>query len=95
VVAAGIGFFAVAWEDAPGKISARFIGGTSGFGYNNVTGQNDAFVASTPDPADKPGERVGPAVAIGGAGFVVFGWEDRNADHHGVFVRRFPLPTGL
>lgn len=95
VVAAGLGFFAVAWEDAPGKISARFIGGTSGFGFNSVTGQNDAFVASTPDPLDKPGSRSGAAVAIGGTGFVALGWEDKNVDHHGVFVRRFPLPSGL
>lgn len=92
VVAAGLGFFAAAWEDAPGKISARFVGGTSGFGYNSVTGQNDAFVASTPDMTT---DRVGPAVAIGGAGFVAFGWEDKNANHHGVYVRRFPLPAGL
>lgn len=95
VVAAGLGFFATAWEDAPGKISARFVGGTSGFGYNSVTGQNDAFVASTADAPNMPGDRVGPAVAIGGAGFVAFGWEDKNANHHGVYVRRFPLPTGL
>lgn len=95
VVAAGLGFFAVAWEDAPGKISARFLGGSAGFGFNSVTGQNDAFVASTPDAVDKPGNRAGPAVAIGGAGFVAFGWEDKNPDHHGVFVRRFPPPVGL
>lgn len=94
-VAAGLGFFAVAWEDAAGQISARFLGGTSSFGFNSVTGQNDAFVASTPDPKDKPGNRVGPAVAIGGGGFVAFGWEDKNPDHHGIFVRRFPPPAGL
>lgn len=94
VVAAGLGFFAVAWEDA-GKISARFVGGTTGYGYNSVTGQNDGFVASTPDPVGVMGARSGPAVAIGGAGFVAFGWEDQSAEHHGVFVRRFPLPTGL
>jgi len=95
VVAGGLGFFAVAWEDAAGKISARFLGGTSGYGYNSVTGQNDAFVASTPDAMGTTGMRLGPAVAIGGAGFVAFGWEDQNENHHGVFVRRFPLPAGL
>lgn len=94
-VAAGLGFFAVAWEDVPGKISARFIGGTSGFGYNSVTGQNDAFVVSTPDPEGTFGERFGPAVAIGGGGFVAFGWTDKSMNHPGVFVRRFPLPAGL
>jgi hypothetical protein len=94
-VAAGLGFFAVTWEDVAGTISARFIGGTSGFGYNSVTGQNDAFLVSTPDAAGTVGARLGPAVAVGGGGFVAFGWEDQNADHHGVFVRRFPLPTGL
>ncbi|HRI68074.1 MAG TPA: hypothetical protein PK156_27745 [Polyangium sp.] len=95
VVTGGLGFFAVAWEDAAGQISGRFLGGTSGFGFNSVTGQNDAFVASTPDPNGTSGNRVGPAVAIGGAGFVAFGWEDKNPNHHGVFVRRFPLPAGL
>ncbi|MDC3959474.1 hypothetical protein [Polyangium jinanense] len=94
-VAAGLGFFTVVWEDERGTIGARFIGGTSGFGYNSVTGQNDAFVANIPDPAGTSGLRKGPAVAIGGAGFVAIGWQDDSPSHFGVYVRRFPLPIGL
>jgi hypothetical protein len=94
-VAAGLGVFAVAWEEEGGGIFARFIGGTSGFGYNSVTGQNDAFRASTADPPGKLGTRSAPAVAIGGAGYVAIGWQDEDPTHHGLFVRRFPLPVGL
>lgn len=94
-VAAGLGFFAVAWEDVAGTISARFIGAASGFGYNSVTGQNDAFLASLPDAPGNPGIRSAPAIAIGGKGFVAIGWQDDNTMHHGVYIRRFPLPAGL
>jgi len=94
-IAAGLGFFAVAWEDVGGSIFARYVGATSGFGYNSVTGQNDSFRASIPDAAGVTGLRKGPAVAIGGAGFVAFGWQDDEPNHHGVYVRRFPQPAGL
>jgi hypothetical protein len=87
VVAAGSGFFLVAWESA-GAITARFVGSASGFGFNSVSGQNDEFLASDPKVT---GDRHGPAVALGS--FAVVGWEDRAADHHGVYVRRFPAPT--
>lgn len=87
-------FFAVAWEDRPrGAINARFVGGSAGFGFNSVTGQNDDFDATHagihPGVADL---RRAPAVAIGGSGFVAIGWEDHAPDHAGVYVRRFPLP---
>ncbi|MFT3769211.1 MAG: hypothetical protein QM820_27550 [Minicystis sp.] len=92
VATAGSGFFLVAWEVADpsgaGDIAARFVGGTGGFGFNSVSGQNDEFVAS--DPKIK-GDRRAPAVALGS--YAVVGWEDRSADHPGVYVRRFPAPT--
>jgi hypothetical protein len=91
VVAGANGSFVVAWEtvDAAGvgNITARFVGGSNGFGFNSVTGQNDEFPAT--DPA-QPGDRRHAAVALGN--FTVIGWEDRSLDHHGVFVRRFPPP---
>jgi hypothetical protein len=37
--------------------------------------------------------RRAPAVAIGGGGFVAFGWQDDSAVRPGLYVRRFPLPT--
>ena len=91
VAAAGSGFFLVAWEVAGpsgNDIAARFIGGATGFGYNSVSGQNDEFVATD---AKIRGDRRRPAVALGS--YAVVGWEDVSADHHGVFVRRFPAPT--
>jgi hypothetical protein len=90
-VTGGNGFFLVAWEVAGASgndIAARFVGGQSGFGFNSVSGQNDEFVAGD---AKVPGDRHGPAVALGS--FAVVGWEDRSAAHHGVFARRFPAPT--
>src|SRR5262249_45050610 len=94
---AGLGsFFAVAWETIDDSnasdISARFVTPSGPFGYNSVSGQNDEFVATHPDVMS--GARHFPAVAIGGAGFVAIGWQDDSMDpaHHGVFVRRFPLP---
>lgn len=88
----GGGFFLVAWE-TPGAsgasdIAARFVGGQSGFGYNSVSGQNDEFIATD---AQVAGDRHGPAVALGS--YAVIGWEDRAAEHSGVFARRFPAPT--
>jgi hypothetical protein len=86
-------FFAVAWEhSATGEIYARFVGGTEGFSYNSVTGQNDDFAASHPGI---PGQRRLPAVAVGGAGHVAIGWQDDSQNHPGVSVRRFPLPPAF
>jgi hypothetical protein len=94
VVASGANagdFFAVAWETVDsGTISARFVGGDAGFGYNSVTGQNDEFPAAHPSFAT---ELHRPAIAVGGEGYVVIGWQDESEAHHGVYVRRFPKPA--
>ncbi|AKV01720.1 Putative hemagglutinin/hemolysin-related protein [Labilithrix luteola] len=85
------GSYAVAWVDAPSKhVNARFVGGTSGFLFNNVNGQSSEFQASRVDGRN----RVTPTVAIGGAGpFVAIGWEDKTTPSAGIVVRRFPVPT--
>jgi hypothetical protein len=86
-------FFAVAWENqVDGSVWARFLGIESGFLFNSVTGQNDDFLASHPLPGVATVRRA-PAVAIGGGGFVAFGWQDDSAVRPGLYVRRFPLPT--
>ena len=94
VVAAGANagnFFAVAWETVDtGSISARFVGGDVGFGYNSITGQNDEFPAAHPAIL---AERHRPAIAVGGDGYVVIGWQDDSEEHHGIYVRRFPKPA--
>ncbi len=94
VVAAGANagsFFAVAWETVDtGSISARFVGAGTGFGYNSITGQNDEFPAAHPAIA---AERRRPAIAVGGDGYVVIGWQDESEEHHGIYVRRFPKPA--
>ncbi len=87
-------FFVVAWEEIDkGGIGARYVGGDTGFAYNNITGQNDDF------PAENQGVHFGvagsrrlPAIAIGGAGYIAIGWQDELPDHAGIYVRRFPLP---
>ena len=84
----GGGFFAAAWENDDGTISARFLGGAGGFLFNSVDGQNGAFLASHPAIVD--GKRFRPAVAIGG--HVAIGWQDDSAAHPGTYVRRFPVP---
>ena len=93
-VAAGAGagsYFAVAWETVDtAAIAARFVGGDAGFGFNSVTGQNDEFAAGHPAIT---GERHRPAIAVGGDGYVVIGWQDDSAANHGVYVRRFPKPA--
>ena len=95
-VAASVGFgefFVVAWENqGDGSVRARFVGMETGFLFNSVTGQNDDFLASHPLPGLTTGRRA-PAVAIGGGGFVAFGWQDDSPTRPGLFVRRFPLPT--
>ena len=84
-------YFAVAWETVDtGSISARFVGGDAGFGFNSITGQNDEFPAAHPVIT---AERHRPAIAVGGDGYVVIGWQDESEGHHGVYVRRFPKPT--
>ncbi len=89
------GYFVVAWETPTttstgtlGNIAARFVGSTTGFGYNSVSGQNDDFIATD---LGTTGNRYLPAVAM--STFVAIGWEDHAAAHAGVWVRRFPAPA--
>jgi hypothetical protein len=85
------GSYVVAWHDAStGHIRARFLGGSSGFLFNNVNGQSSEFQASRVDDRD----RAAPVAAAGGSGpFVAIGWEDRSSTNAGIVVRRFPLPS--
>lgn len=92
VVASGQGFFAVAWEDVEGTISARYLDAESGFRFNAVTGQNTPFLASRADIAN--GLRSAPAIAIGSKN-VAIGWQANGTEHYGIYVRRFPLPLDL
>lgn len=88
--AAAGGSYVVAWTDAStGHVRARFVGGSSGFLFNNVNGQSTEFQASREDGR----VRTNPAVASGGGGFVAIGWEDHSTPNPGVIVRRFPLPS--
>ncbi len=87
------GYFVVAWEtpdptSGTGSISARFVGETTGFGYNSVSGQNNEFPAVDPTTT---GDRYRPAVAM--STYTAIGWEDHSAGHSGVYVRRFPPPA--
>jgi hypothetical protein len=88
------GYFVVAWETpdtvnvGDGSISARFVGATTGFGYNSVSGQNDEFPAVDPSTM---GDRHAPAVAM--SAYTAIGWEDHSTGHPGVYVRRFPPPA--
>ncbi len=89
---AASGAFVAAWVDeTSGHIRARFVGGTAGYLFNNVTGQSSEFEASDAERRT----RGAPAVAVGGAGpFIAIGWEDRTGDAKaGIYARRFPLPT--
>ncbi len=83
--------FAVAWSAGDGTIWGRFLGADSGSLFNSVNGQNDDFRATHPGINHA---RTAPAIAMGGDGFVAIGWHDASNDneHHGVVVRRFPLP---
>jgi hypothetical protein len=85
------GAYAVAWVDeASGHVRARYLGGSSGFLFNNVDGQPTEFQASVADGRT----RANPAVASGGSGpFVAIGWEDKSPNPgSGIVVRRFPAP---
>lgn len=84
------GFFATVWAaPSDGSVWGRFLGGGNDrFLRNSVNGTLDDFRASHPAIA---ATRSAPDVAIGGAGFVAFAWNDPN----GIFVRRFPLPSAL
>jgi hypothetical protein len=83
-------FFAVAWIDTPsGAVRARLLDGSSGFDFNNVTGQNDEFPVSLADGHT----RAAPVVAVGGSGpYIAFAWQDQTSGAPGIYGRRFPLP---
>lgn len=83
------GFFAVTWESG-GEIRARLLDRSGAYLFNSVDGQSGSFVASRPDVG---GNRSRPAVAVGGAGHVVFAWQDDAPGHSGIYGRRFPLPA--
>ncbi len=89
------GFFTAAWVDnATGHVRARFLGGSAGFGFNSVSGQNDDFQVSQADGR----ARSNPVIAVGGAGpALVIGWQDdtttlTDPNFPGIWARRFPLP---
>lgn len=84
------GFFAVAWIDAPsGAVRARLLDGTSGFDFNNVTGQDGEFAVSLAQGHT----RAAPVVAVGGSGpFIAFAWQDQTPGAPGIYGRRFPSP---
>lgn len=84
----GGGFFAAAWENDNGTISARYLGKSGGFLFNAHDGRSTSFPASH---LGIQGARHKPAVAIGS--HVVFGWQDDSIEHPGVYIRRFPLPN--
>ncbi|HEY8042310.1 MAG TPA: hypothetical protein VIF15_21050 [Polyangiaceae bacterium] len=84
------GFFAVAWLDTPsGHVRARLLDASSGFDFNDVTGQDDEFQVSLVDGHT----RGNPVAAVGGSGpFVAIAWEDQTPGAPGIYGRRFPLP---
>jgi hypothetical protein len=84
------GMFVVAWLDtASNQIESRIVGGSSGFLFNNVDGQDDEFQVSIASHA-----RNNPTVTIGGSGqYIAYGWEDGDATVPGIYARRFPVPT--
>lgn len=86
------GSYVVAWIDGGSSHArARFLGGSSGFLFNNVDGQSTSFQASSTEGRT----RANATVAVGGsAPFVAIGWEDKgSAPNAGIVARRFPLPT--
>jgi hypothetical protein len=85
------GSFVVAWLDAPNKaIRARLLGGTGGFLFNNVDGQNTDFLVSSAAART----RANPVAVAGGTGFLAIAWDDQTPDTTaGTYVRRFPGPT--
>lgn len=96
------GFYAIAWSGVTdgmgnGDIWGRFSDGTDGFLFNHVDGQSGDYLVN--HPALRNRARNGIAVAVGGDGFVAIGWLDNTLPtdfaHHGLFVRRFPLPDRL
>jgi hypothetical protein len=103
------GFYVVTWIDSstgPG-VMGRLLSATSGLltdasGYlfNTIDGSANDFavnVTTGRSPAN-------PTVAVGGAGYIAFGWEDHGSSCPmastfpgtpcwGIVARRFPVPT--
>jgi hypothetical protein len=103
------GFYVVTWIDSttgPG-VMARLLSATSGlltdnsgFLFNTIDGSANDFavnVTTGRSPAN-------PTVAVGGAGYIAFGWEDHGSSCAmpstfpgtpcwGIVARRFPVPT--
>ena len=105
------GSYVVAWVDGGGsqEVRARLLAGTAGAlgtqsgtgtGYleNTIDGTTGEFVVSEVFPATTSTRtRTSPAVAVGGNGFMAFGWADNTSGGAvgsvGIFGRQFPLPT--
>lgn len=83
----GGAFFAAAWEDTGGIVTARYLGEKGGFLFNGHDGRSTSFPASH---LGIQGQRHSPAIAIGN--YVMFGWQDDSDEHPGVYIRRFQLP---
>jgi len=86
------GSYVVAWiDEASGHVRGRFIGGSAGFLFNHVDGQETEFQASVDDGR----QRTQPAVAVGGKGpWVAIGWQDATGSTvkpPGIYGRRFPM----
>ncbi|WP_394820611.1 DUF4215 domain-containing protein [Pendulispora albinea] len=84
------GSYVAAWIDtSSGQVRARFLGGSGGFLFNHVDGQETEFQASIVSGR----ARANPTVASGGSGpYVAIGWEDTTNDGKaGVYGRRFPV----
>jgi len=84
------GSYVAAWVDVTsGHVRARFVGGSEGFLFNHIDGQETEFQASV--VAGRA--RANPTIAVGGAGtFVAIGWEDTtNDDRAGIYGRRLPV----
>ncbi len=85
------GSYVAAWVDAASsQVRARLLGGSAGFLFNSVDGQDSEFAASIATGR----KRTSPTIAVGGAGpNIAIGWEDDASTDPGIYGRRFPLPT--
>jgi hypothetical protein len=110
----GSPFFVVTWISASG-VEARLIDATSGafaddsgYLFNTIDGTAKDFqvnVAATDSFGGRTPGWANPTVAVGGGGYIAFGWEDRGSSCStsvatfpgtpcwGIVARRFPLPT--
>jgi hypothetical protein len=105
------GSYVVAWVDSGGsqEVRARLLAGTAGSlatqsgtgtGYleNTIDATTGEFVVSDVYPATMSTRtRTSPTVAVGGSGYMAFGWADNTSSGAvgtvGIFGRQFPLPT--